>query len=416
MILDSRRKSPRGATPIELLVVLGIIAIGVGLLVPRVQAARDLARMTECTNNLRSIGLATNLYALNFDGFPPSVMSGLESDSPGGPRAMRFSPQVMILPYIDSSPFYSSINFGVPLHNSASLGLENRTAASTRLTFFLCPSDPTAHRPGDGPCAISYRANLGPCDACPEEGHGAFSALDLTRPESFTDGAANTILLAEKLIGTGDGPYDPRRDWLEVPTRTPRSADGWVDVCRGQTDPSHGRFRGGRTWMIAGGIDTYFYTATTPNSPVPDCGTASDNNGVGVFSARSDHPLGVNVVMADGACRRYQSTISPAIWRALSTRDLGDLVGPESGRPGVKIHDFVSRRTHEHASSEEAPVVAMTVQGPPIVAGPTDDWSSRAWGMGIAGPGVVLVVVAIGAGIARRRGRGKASGAGGSER
>lgn len=394
MILDRRRRPPRGITLIELLVAVGITAIGVGLLVPRVLEAREEARTAQCTGHLKQIALATHNYAQTWGGFPPSMMHGLASHSPGGSRAISPSPQVMILPYLEQGPLYNSINFGASFDDINNLGLENRTAASTKLSSFLCPSDATAHRPSDGPGAISYRANHGPCDACPEEGHGAFAALDVMRLASFTDGTTNTILFAEKLIGTGDGPYDPRRDWLEVPTRTLRSADEWLTVCRGQTDPSRGRFQGGRTWMIAGGIDTYFYTATTPNSPVPDCGTASDNNGVGVFSARSDHPLGVNVAMADGACRRYQATISPAIWRALGTRDLGDLVEPESASPAGKIHNLFARRSDEHASPEQAP----------IVAGPADDWTSRAWGMGIAALGVVLVVVAIGARIARRRG------------
>src|SRR4051794_4317555 len=72
----SRPSTPRGFTLVELLIVIGIIAVLIAILLPALNKARDSARTLAGLSNMRQIGVGMAMYSMNSSGYlPPGNLS-----------------------------------------------------------------------------------------------------------------------------------------------------------------------------------------------------------------------------------------------------------------------------------------------------------------------------------------------------
>src|SRR4051794_13486197 len=128
----ARGEGPRGFTLIEVLVVVAIIGVLVALILPAVQMAREAARRTQCSSNLKQIGIALHAYHGGHNTFPSGGWIPLF----GQPRTrnMNIGWTAAILPGLEQKPLYDALNFELPYDDPV-----NATAGYTVLAIYLCP-------------------------------------------------------------------------------------------------------------------------------------------------------------------------------------------------------------------------------------------------------------------------------------
>ncbi len=137
----------RGFTLIELLVVIAIIAVLIALLLPAVQAAREAARRSQCTNNLKQIGLAMHNYVSSNTMLPPlGVDAAWNSANTALPQPhQNCSQHVRLLPYLELTTSYNAWNMSFGARWSDNVGIQysaiNASVLVQQITTFLCPSD-----------------------------------------------------------------------------------------------------------------------------------------------------------------------------------------------------------------------------------------------------------------------------------
>ena len=203
----------RGFTLIELLVVIAIIAVLIALLLPAVQSAREAARRSQCTNNLKQIGLAMHNYHTTAGSFP---LGGVYAPYSVGYNIGwgTWSAQALMLGYLEQMPLYNAANFSWSVGPGAGFAI-NRTVSSSILNVFICPSDGLSPMPINKTAVLScwqwsgetnnYLASLGTTTAyggAASQTTGPFTQAGVVYGlQNITDGSSNTIAFGESLVG-----------------------------------------------------------------------------------------------------------------------------------------------------------------------------------------------------------------------
>lgn len=296
----TRHRSQRGFTLIELLVVIAIIAVLIALLLPAVQQAREAARRTQCKNNLKQLGIALHSYHDSSRVLPPGA---IQTFSTGRNEATWIT---MILPNIDQAPLYSKCDFSGTFGSAGT----NSPVMSQIIPMMTCPSDNEVGVALGGWARGNYAGNSGvgvfPYTENPNVAGriaGPFTMNSRVKFSDFLDGTTNTVLVAELLKVKGDD----FRGVLHYPEGPLYQHD------RSPNTSIPDEFRGSLCISITRAPCTGTYTAF--------------NNRAIRIAARSNHVGGVHVLLGDGSTRFVSDNINLAIWQALSSTDVGEVIG-----------------------------------------------------------------------------------------
>ncbi|MCL4201075.1 MAG: DUF1559 domain-containing protein [Pirellulaceae bacterium] len=162
---------------------LGCGGILVALLLPAVQSAREAARRSQCSNNLKQIALAFHNYHDTYGTFPPAYIA----DENGQPK---HSWRVLLLPFLEQDPLYNMYDFDEPWDSPV-----NALVTNTVLPVYQCPSDPNSFAPTTNYMVIAGTGTV-------------FDGDQATGITNITDGSSNTLLVVE-VAGTGTNWAEP---------------------------------------------------------------------------------------------------------------------------------------------------------------------------------------------------------------
>jgi len=308
-------RSRKGFTLVELLVVIAIIGVLVALLLPAIQAAREAARRTHCTNNLKQIALAAHTFHDAYRVFPPGTL-GRRPPAPPPPCDETADPDQAVgtlpylLPFMELQAVREEIDIGLDVKWYASdpkppapantLGFwetgSSWTIAQADISGFLCPS---ASERGGGQCLfghvtydcgtncggicgfISSSSVLGSTNYMPVAGgmgrlgnswdawEGMFYNRSRTKLRDVTDGTSNVLMFGEHAGG-----HD-----------------------------ANNILRYAAAWIGAGGLPTAWGLK-------PDPRTEPNRTRANWYQFGSYHPGGVLFAMADGAIRSIAMAVT----------------------------------------------------------------------------------------------------------
>ena len=288
----------RAFTLVELLVVIAIIGILVALLLPAVQAAREAARRTNCTNNLKQIGLAIQNYENSHHTLPAGGWRGVGPGVPDMSYPTGLNMHALVLPFLEESATDAELS---------SLDFFDLSMPETlRIPILICPSgfEPEIEIRGGLYYAQHYNPVLGAKGAnewtggnydVPYNGAGGYAtsgvhlidkALEMSK---IVDGTSNTFAV-------GEMSWDGAKGLIPLWPRSTSSGSDNISsyCCRNLAHPLNSV-----PWQ-----------------------QGKQNNDV---SFGSQHPGGVYFLLVDGSVHFFAEAVELQILKSYATRADGEL-------------------------------------------------------------------------------------------
>ena len=333
-----RRSSLRGFTLVELLVVIAIIGILIALLLPAVQAAREAARRSQCSNNLKQMVLALHNYHDVHKVFPPALLNGARQNYardkyPG--QVKNTTGWTMLLPFLEQKPLYDKYNFNVcsSCADANSVGVlgndtMNEEVIKTRVAVFECPSASTAgelrsNQAGNSAENYSMRSarrtnyffatGAMNDDSSEYQAYindirlGVFGNNGAAKMAIISDGTSNVIAIGESVGGTK---YKQDANW------GPWGLCGTRTCCHGRVYTDSG------TSLSTANLAT---NAANYNINSPYQGDSQGR--IFAWTFGSAHPGGAQFGLADGSTRFISETIDYLTFAKVNYIQDGQIVG-----------------------------------------------------------------------------------------
>lgn len=318
-----------GFSLVELLVAIAIVATLVGVLLPAVQAARESARRSGCSLNLRQLGLAILAHESSRRRLPAgyvtepnrSPVDGASLDRPPGTGwGLLIAPNLEELALAER--YRPAVGIGIG-------AAENRAVVSASPAIFRCPSDGGPRTPfaaltesgGPHPSGAtlgrsSYVANAGHAEPWGEplaswEGraNGPLYRDSWLKLSRISDGLSKTVFLGEHSQRVS------QKAWAgTLPGAASHPSEAFVVLAGSEPD-------GAATLLLvhSGPADREAEVIHPPNDPVAH-----------VCQMFADHPGGCNVAFGDAAVRFVSETINLDVWAAMSS-----IAGGEAARDAL---------------------------------------------------------------------------------
>jgi prepilin-type processing-associated H-X9-DG protein len=291
-------------TLFQLLVVLAVLALLFALFLPAVAKIRLAAARTQSQNNLKQMALAGHNYYDANGSFPP------------GMDAKHFSTATYLLPYIEQDNVFKQIDMKKPLTDK-----ENLAIAAIRIKVFINPSDDVQQVDKDFG-GTNYLFSAG-SQYDLKENDGVFFEKSKIKFPDIADGTSNTVMIGETLKGSGEIPKvaDVARQHVLLKKEDLKnlSDDSGAKDFADNKNIAADRCK---NWMDGRFLQGTFTGTRVLNDEKPDV----DCGGAGGLSGLRGLNKGVNVAMCDGSVRYVPMTLSLDVWKALATRNGGEVI------------------------------------------------------------------------------------------